>query len=129
MSERKVSIIRPTIDLPLTASGGEYTRRRVAAYARVSTDEDEQLSSYDAQVDFYTRHIQSNPKWEFVEVYADEGISGTNTKKREDFNRMVDDALAGMSSSPFLQQPFALQTKGFPQENERSSISGEFLLW
>ena len=95
MSERKVSIIRPTIDLPLTASGGGYTRRRVAAYARVSSDEDEQLSSYDAQVDFYTRHIQGNPEWEFVEVYADEGISGTNTKKREDFNRMVDDALAG----------------------------------
>lgn len=70
-------------------------KKRVAAYARVSTDSDEQLSSYEAQVEFYTRHIQSNPEWEFVNVYTDEGISGTNTKKREGFNRMVADALGG----------------------------------
>ena len=70
-------------------------KKRVAAYARVSTDSDEQLSSYEAQVEFYTRHIQSNPEWEFVNVYTDEGISGTNTKKREGFNRMVADALDG----------------------------------
>lgn len=70
-------------------------KRRVAAYARVSTDSDEQLSSYEAQVDFYTQHIQSNPEWEFVGLYADEGISGTNTKKREGFNRMVADAVDG----------------------------------
>lgn len=70
-------------------------KKRVAAYARVSTDSDEQLSSYEAQVDFYTRHIKSNPEWEFVNVYTDEGISGTNTKKREGFNRMVADALDG----------------------------------
>lgn len=70
-------------------------KKRVAAYAYVSTDSDEQLSSYEAQVEFYTRHIQSNPEWEFVNVYTDEGISGTNTKKREGFNRMVADALAG----------------------------------
>ena len=70
-------------------------RLRVAAYARVSTDEEEQLSSYEAQVDYYTRYIRSNPEWSFVEVYADEGLSGTNTKKRRNFNRMIDDALAG----------------------------------
>ena len=70
-------------------------RLRVAAYARVSTDEEEQLSSYEAQVDYYTRYIQSNPEWTFVEVYADEGLSGTNTRKRRNFNRMIDDALAG----------------------------------
>lgn len=70
-------------------------KKRVAAFAYVSTDSDEQLSSYEAQVEFYTRHIQSNPEWEFVNVYTDEGISGTNTKKREGFNRMVADALAG----------------------------------
>ena len=62
-------------------------RLRVAAYARVSTDEEEQLSSYEAQVDYYTRYIQSNPEWTFVEVYADEGLSGTNTRKRRNFNR------------------------------------------
>ena len=70
-------------------------KKRVAAYARVSTDSDEQLSSYEAQVAFYTQHIKSNPEWEFVNVYTDEGISGTNTRKREGFNRMVEDALNG----------------------------------
>lgn len=72
-----------------------HAKKRVAAYARVSTDEEEQLTSYEAQVDYYTRYIQSNPDWELVEVYADEGISGTNTKKRKNFNRMIEDALAG----------------------------------
>ena len=69
--------------------------RRVAGYARVSTDSDEQFTSYEAQVDYYTKFIQSKPEWEFVKVYTDEGISGTNTKKREGFKRMVEDALAG----------------------------------
>ncbi len=70
-------------------------RLRVAAYARVSTDQDEQLTSYEAQVDYYTRYIKANPQWEFVEVYADEGISATNTKKRKNFNRMIEDAMNG----------------------------------
>lgn len=78
-------------DMPDTAQ----PKKRVAAYARVSTDSDEQLSSYEAQVNFYTRHIKGNPEWEFVDVYTDEGISGTNTKKREGFNWMVADALSG----------------------------------
>ena len=68
---------------------------RVAAYCRVSTDSDEQATSYDAQVEHYTELIQKNPEWEFAGIYADEGISGTNTKKREDFNRMIDDCEAG----------------------------------
>lgn len=70
-------------------------KKRVAAYARVSTDTDEQLSSYEAQVDYYTRHIKSNADWEFVEVYTDEGISATSTKKRDGFKRMIADALDG----------------------------------
>ena len=70
-------------------------KRRVAAYARVSTDSSEQLTSYEAQVDFYTRHIKSNPDWEFVSVYTDEGISGTDTKGRTGFNQMIADALNG----------------------------------
>lgn len=69
---------------------------KVAAYARVSTNNKEQLTSYEAQVDYYYRYIQSKPEeWEFVKVYTDEGISATNTKKREGFNQMVTDALAG----------------------------------
>ncbi len=52
-------------------------------------EQDEQQSSYEAQVDFYTRYIKSNPDWEFVGVFADRGITGTNTKNRESFNRMI----------------------------------------
>ena len=70
-------------------------KRRVAAYARVSTDQEEQLTSYAAQVDYYTTYIKSRSDWEFVAVYTDEDITGCNTKKREGFKKMVADALAG----------------------------------
>ncbi|WP_276889697.1 recombinase family protein [Faecalibaculum rodentium] len=70
-------------------------KRKVAAYARVSTDLEEQQSSYEAQINYYSTYIKSKPEWEFVEVYADEGITGTSTKRREGFTRMIDDALAG----------------------------------
>jgi len=79
-----------------SAQYSTHTRtRKVAAYARVSTAKEEQENSFDAQVSYYTQKIQANPEWVFVEVYADEGITGTSTKKREGFNRMIDDALAG----------------------------------
>lgn len=91
----KVTMIPATIN-PLTRLPAMGMRkRRVAGYARVSTDSDEQFTSYEAQVDYYTHFIQSNPEWEFVEVYTDEGISGTNTKHRDGFNRMIQDALDG----------------------------------
>jgi DNA invertase Pin-like site-specific DNA recombinase len=70
-------------------------KRRVAAYARVSTDSEEQLTSYEAQVDYYTKYIKSRADWEFACVYTDEGISAVNTKRRDGFKRMVADALAG----------------------------------
>lgn len=92
---RKVQKIERRASLGSGTMPEEQQKRRVAAYARVSTDSEEQLSSYEAQVEFYTRYIRSNPEWEFVHVYTDEGISGTNTKKREGFNQMVADALAG----------------------------------
>jgi DNA invertase Pin-like site-specific DNA recombinase len=72
-----------------------HRKKRTAGYARVSTDLEEQQTSYEAQVDYYTRHIKENPDWEFVSVYTDEGISATSTKKRDGFNRMISDALAG----------------------------------
>ena len=68
---------------------------RVAAYARVSTEQDEQQNSYEAQIEFYTRYIRSNPDWQFVDVFADRGITGTNTKNRDEFNRMIDLAMNG----------------------------------
>ncbi len=70
-------------------------KRRVAAYARVSTDSEEQATSYEAQVDYYTNYIKSRNDWEFVRVYADEGITGTNTKDRVEFKAMIQDALDG----------------------------------
>lgn len=67
----------------------------MAAYCWVSTDQEEQLLSYENQVQFYTESINSNPEYECAEIYADEEISGTNTKKREEFNRMITDCRAG----------------------------------
>lgn len=68
----------------------------MAAYCRVSTDQEEQLLSYENQVRFYTESINSNPEYECAGIYADEGISGTNTKRRDEFNRMILDCRAGM---------------------------------
>lgn len=62
---------------------------RVAAYCRVSTEEEEQQSSYEAQCSYYTDKIMKNPEWTMAGIFADEGISGTSTKKRENFNRMI----------------------------------------
>ena len=76
---------RAIFDLPM----------RVTFYARVSTDKDEQLNSLENQVQYYTELIQSKPSWSFVPGYIDEGISGTSTKKRDSFNRMIADAKAG----------------------------------
>lgn len=70
-------------------------KRRVAGYARVSTDWDEQATSYEAQMAYYKSYIESRSDWEFVGMYSDEGISATNTKRRDGFNQMIEDALAG----------------------------------
>ncbi len=68
---------------------------RVTFYARVSTDKDEQINSLENQVQYYTELIQSKPNWTFIPGYIDEGISGTSTKKRDSFLRMIADAKAG----------------------------------
>lgn len=73
----------------------EKPKIKVAAYCRVSTDSDEQATSYEMQVEHYTDYITKNPEWGLVDIYADDGISGTNTKKREEFNRMIEDCMAG----------------------------------
>ena len=90
-----VKIIPATKDIRTGISIERPVKRRVAGYARVSTDSDEQFTSYEAQVDYYTEYIKRNPEWEFVKVYTDEGISGTNTKRRTGFNEMIADALDG----------------------------------
>ena len=92
---KNVKVIPATFN-PLTRRPiQQVSRRRVAGYARVSTDSDEQFTSYEAQLDYYTKFISDNPEWQFVKVYTDEGISGLNTKNRDGFNEMIDDALDG----------------------------------
>jgi site-specific DNA recombinase len=73
----------------------EKPKLRVAAYCRVSTDSDEQATSYDAQIEHYTEYISKNPDWVLAGIFADDGITGTNTKKRDEFNRMIDECHAG----------------------------------
>ncbi len=91
----KVTVIPSTIN-PLTQMPlDQISVKKVAAYARVSTNSDEQYTSYEAQVSYYMKFIQDKPNWDYVNVYADEGISGTNTKRRVGFNKMITDALNG----------------------------------
>lgn len=96
MSKSKnVTIIPATVNFHTRQPKTSVLKRRVAGYARVSTDSEEQQTSYEAQVDYYTKYIMSKPEWNFVGVYTDEGISALNTKHRDGFNKMVKDALDG----------------------------------
>ncbi len=92
---KKVTTIPASISKFSQTPINQMSKRKVAGYARVSTDSEEQATSYEAQVDYYSTFIQGREDWEFVEVYTDYGISTTTTKKFEGFNRMVADALAG----------------------------------
>ena len=91
---RAVTVIPATKNIFTATPINAVMKRRVAGYARVSTDSDEQFTSYEAQIDYYTKYIKSRDDWEFVSVYTDEGISATNTKHRDGFNQMIKDALA-----------------------------------
>ena len=74
---------------------GLKKRKRVAAYARVSKENDKTFGSLSAQISYYSSYIQKNPEWEYAGVYADDGISGTGTKHRSEFRRLIDDCEAG----------------------------------
>ena len=78
-----------------TREVSDKQKLRVAAYCRVSTDSDEQATSYEVQIEHYTSYIQANPEWKLAGVYADDGITGTNTKMREQFNKMIADCMDG----------------------------------
>ena len=83
---------------PETVSSDHYKSdefQRVAVYARVSTDDVRQTSSFELQKTYYEEFIAKHPKWVLVDIYADEGISGTTTVHRTEFNRMIADAKAG----------------------------------
>lgn len=91
----KVTVIPSTINPITQLPNNQRSVRKVAAYARVSTNSDEQYTSYEAQVNYYQKFIQERLDWAYTKVYADEGISGTSTKKRTEFNQMITDALNG----------------------------------
>ena len=95
---KNVTVIPASInkftDMPLVSK----SKRKVAAYARVSTGHEEQQTSYEAQIGYYTEFIKSHSDWEFVGIYVDEGVTGTSMAKREGFLRMIEDALSGKIS-------------------------------
>lgn len=79
----------PATKQAVTADKDKYHQLRVAAYCRVSTAQEEQQNSYQVQIDYYTEYINKNKNWTLAGIFADEGISGTQTKKRTEFNRMI----------------------------------------
>lgn len=92
---KKVMIIPARYRVGNTEKEPEQKKLRVAAYCRVSTDSDEQETSYETQVSHYKEFISSHPEWVLAGIFADDGISGTNTKKRNEFNRMIQECMAG----------------------------------
>ena len=95
MTEKNITVIPARKRVGSTVAKEKVKKLRVAAYCRVSTETEEQNSSYEVQVAQYTEFIKKNAKWEFAGIFADDGISGTNTKKREEFNRMIEECMEG----------------------------------
>lgn len=98
MKERIVQVIQPTI-----AQINQQRKQRAAAYCRVSTDSEDQSNSFSAQLKYYNDYIKSNPEMEFVDIYADEGITGTCVNKRDEFQRMMKDASKGRIDRIFVK--------------------------
>jgi DNA invertase Pin-like site-specific DNA recombinase len=92
---KNITVIPARARIGNTVKAEDRPKLRVAAYCRVSTDSDEQATSYEAQVEHYTSYIKGNADWELAGIYADDGITGTNTKKRDEFNRMIEDCMEG----------------------------------
>ena len=121
--QKEVQIIPAKKDLVTDA---EKKKLRVCAYCRVSTEEDNQASSYELQVQNYTKMIQENSEWEFAGIFADEGISGTSTKKRMEFNRMIHAAEMGKIDLIVTKEVsrFARNTRDLLELVEKLSAKG-----
>ena len=91
----KVTTIPPRKQRNHAVASQETRKIRVAAYCRVSTDTEEQATSYQAQIAHYEEVIHRNPEWVFAGIYADDGISATSTKHREQFHQMIQDCMDG----------------------------------
>lgn len=92
---KEVEVIKANRNLSKSNRGKNFERLRIAAYCRVSTDSEDQLNSYNSQKAYYTDLIQKNNEWIFVEIYADEAITGTQVTNRENFQRMINDSMNG----------------------------------
>ena len=88
MPQKRIRTIPPTIQ-PVNVYSTQYICKRVAAYCRVSTKQEEQLNSYEVQVKYYTERINRENGWQLAGIYADKGITGTSTRKRDEFNKMI----------------------------------------
>lgn len=95
MTQTETTLTAPPRITVIDPRQPEKHKLRVAAYARVSSDSEDQLNSYIAQVDHYSKYISAQKDWELVDIYADEGLTGLETRKRDDFNRMLADCRAG----------------------------------
>lgn len=93
--EKKVTVIPASSGKLLKDKTTTQQKRKVAAYARVSTLRDYQQTSYKAQTEYYTTYIQKQPDWIFAGIYADEGVTGTSIAKRTGFQKMIEDAMNG----------------------------------
>ena len=93
--EKKITVIPATEKHYVKTADGTDHRKKVAGYARVSTDTEEQETSYETQKRYYTDYITGRSDWVFAGMYTDDGISATETKHREGFNQMIKDALDG----------------------------------
>lgn len=91
--KKVVTVIEPK--KPYIVDKAKYDQKRVAAYCRVSTDSEEQLTSYKTQMKVYSEMIAENPEWAFAGMYADEGISGTRADRRPQFQKMINDCIKG----------------------------------
>ncbi|MCW6665324.1 recombinase family protein [Aerococcaceae bacterium NML191219] len=95
MAKKIITIEPAKVTSHQSSTLSSLKKRRVAGYARVSTDHEDQSTSYEAQMNYYSSYINSRSDWEFVKMYSDEGISGTSTKRRVGFQEMIEDALNG----------------------------------
>ena len=92
---KEVKIIKGNSERSLRTRINLKNKMRVAAYCRVSTDSEDQLNSYKSQVQYYEELIKNKSEWDLAGIYADEAITGTQVKKRENFQRLINDCLNG----------------------------------
>ena len=123
---RKVTAIPARVQRYATEHMLQTNRPRVAAYARVSTDQEEQETSFEAQCDYYSRLIRGNPAWEYAGLYTDDGVSATSTARREGL-QPPDRGCAGREDRPNhhqVRQPLRPKHRGQPDHHPQAQGKG-----